>query len=208
MSRARWKPFLAATLFAVAIFAAGCAADDKPPPPAPDAGPQPKLLSDLSTVSDAPINPFAAVQPAPARGEGLLHDPALTRLLPGRARIRPIPASRAWLATRPIPARCACSTPRPHKFGEFLGGDSRSHLRKPDRGRAQRGNFANQAAHRNQGRRHHRDHGQKRQAHRTHSRATFGQGENRSDDARTSARRASGTRILPPRRFPTTAPTS
>jgi len=74
MSRARWKPFFTATLFAVAIFVAGCAAEDKPPSPAPDSGPQPKLVSDLSTVSDAPINPFAAGNAAPARGEGLLHD--------------------------------------------------------------------------------------------------------------------------------------
>ncbi len=31
MSRARRNPFFRATLFAVAIIAAGCAADDKPP---------------------------------------------------------------------------------------------------------------------------------------------------------------------------------
>src|ERR1700730_6939899 len=74
MIGARWKPFFTATLFAVAIFAAGCAADDKPPPPAPDSGPQPKLLSDLSTVSDAPINPLPAAHATPARGEGMLHD--------------------------------------------------------------------------------------------------------------------------------------
>jgi hypothetical protein len=74
MNRKRWNQFLAATLFAFAIFAAGCAADDKPPLPDPGSGPQPKLLSDLSTVSDVPIDPLAAVQAAPARGEGLLHD--------------------------------------------------------------------------------------------------------------------------------------
>jgi len=73
MSAARWKPFFTATLFAVAIFAAGCAAEEKPPPPAPDSSPQPKLVTDLSTVSDAHINPFAA-HAAPARGEGMLHD--------------------------------------------------------------------------------------------------------------------------------------
>jgi hypothetical protein len=57
-------------LFAGAILAAGCAAEDKPPPPVPAAGQQPKLLSDLSTVSDVPI----AVSAVPARGEGLLHE--------------------------------------------------------------------------------------------------------------------------------------
>jgi len=60
-------------LLAAAILAAGCAADDKPPPPAPDAGPQPKLLSDLSTVSTAPIDPLHT-NAVPAPGEGLLHD--------------------------------------------------------------------------------------------------------------------------------------
>ena len=74
MSRERWNQFFRAALFAVAILAAGCAADDKPPAANPDAGqPQPKLLSDLSTVSDVPINPLASVK-APARGDALLHD--------------------------------------------------------------------------------------------------------------------------------------
>ena len=41
----------------------------------PDAGqPQPKLLSDLSTVSDAHIDPLAAVHAVPPRGEGMLHE--------------------------------------------------------------------------------------------------------------------------------------
>jgi len=74
MSRERWNQFFRAALFAVAIFAAGCAADDKPPAANPDPGqPQAKLLSDLSTVSDVPINPLASVK-APARGDALLHD--------------------------------------------------------------------------------------------------------------------------------------
>ena len=66
MSRARWKRFFTATLFAAAILAAGCAAEDKPPPAAPDAGPQPKLLSDLSAVSDAPIDPLGRQRFPPA----------------------------------------------------------------------------------------------------------------------------------------------
>ncbi|HZC45265.1 MAG TPA: hypothetical protein VE243_02255 [Candidatus Acidoferrum sp.] len=73
MSRMPSKRFLATMLLAAAILFAGCAADDKPPAAAPGTGPQPKLLSDLSSVSDAPIDPLH-VNAAPARGEGLLHD--------------------------------------------------------------------------------------------------------------------------------------
>jgi hypothetical protein len=71
MSRARWNQVLAATLFAVAIFAAGCATDDRPPAPAPDSGSQPKLLSSLNDVAATPVNPFA-INPVPQRGEGIL----------------------------------------------------------------------------------------------------------------------------------------
>src|ERR1700684_1962760 len=74
MSREGSNQFFRAALFAVAILAAGCAADDKPPAANPDAGqPQPKLLTDLSSVSDTPINPLATVK-APARGDALLDD--------------------------------------------------------------------------------------------------------------------------------------
>jgi hypothetical protein len=73
MSRARTR-FFSAALLAASLFAAGCA-DDKPPPPMPDPGQsQPKLLSDLSTVSDARVDPLASVNAVPAPGEGLLHD--------------------------------------------------------------------------------------------------------------------------------------
>ena len=73
MSRAR-KRFFTAALLAAALLAAGCA-EDKPPPPMPDPGQaEPKLLSDLSTVSDAPVDPLANVNAVPAPGEGLLHD--------------------------------------------------------------------------------------------------------------------------------------
>ena len=75
MNRARWNRFFASTLLALALGAAGCAADDKPPAANPDPGqPQAKLLSDLSSVSDTPINPLAAVNAAPARGDALLQD--------------------------------------------------------------------------------------------------------------------------------------
>jgi hypothetical protein len=74
MSRAQRKRFFTAILFATAILTAGCAAD-QPPPAGVDAGPQPKLLSDLSAVSDAPIDPLRA-NAAPAPGGGLLRDEA------------------------------------------------------------------------------------------------------------------------------------
>jgi hypothetical protein len=74
MSRAQRKRFFTAALLATSLFAAGCA-DDKPPPPMPDPGQsQPKLLSDLSTVSDARVDPLASVNAVPAPGEGLLQD--------------------------------------------------------------------------------------------------------------------------------------
>jgi hypothetical protein len=65
--------FFAAPLFAIAIFAAGCAAEDKPPAPSPDASPQPKLLSSLNDVNATPVNPFAINQ-VPQRGEGMILD--------------------------------------------------------------------------------------------------------------------------------------
>ena len=73
MSRAQRNRFFTAPILAVAIFAAGCAADDKPPLPVSDAGAQPKLVSDLSTVSDAPIDPLG-VNAVPAPGEGMMHE--------------------------------------------------------------------------------------------------------------------------------------
>jgi hypothetical protein len=74
MSRAQRKRVFTAALLATSLFAAGCA-DDKPPPPMPDPGQsQPKLLTDLSTVSDARVDPLASVNAVPAPGEGLLQD--------------------------------------------------------------------------------------------------------------------------------------
>jgi len=73
MSRAPRKRFFTIALFAAALLVAGCAAEDKPPPPSPDAGPQPKLLSNLNDVASVPVNPLA-IDTVPARGEGLLRD--------------------------------------------------------------------------------------------------------------------------------------
>jgi hypothetical protein len=72
MSRTPSTRFLPAIVLAAAILTAGCAADDQPPTAVPDA-PQPKLLSDLSSVSNAPIDPLHVNTP-PARGEGLLRE--------------------------------------------------------------------------------------------------------------------------------------
>ncbi len=120
MIRARWKPFLSAALLAVAIVAAGCAADDKPPPPAPDAGPQPKLLSDLSSVSDAPINPFAA-QPAPAPGEGLLHDSSPDAVTAGPRTYQTDPGISRVVGNDANPGTVRLLNSKAAQFGDFSG---------------------------------------------------------------------------------------
>jgi hypothetical protein len=73
MKRAAGKRVFTVAIFAAAIFVAGCAADDKPPAPVADAGAQPKLVSDLSSVSNAPIDPLH-VNDVPATGEGLVRE--------------------------------------------------------------------------------------------------------------------------------------
>ncbi len=75
MSRAplKLKRFFALAILAAAVFAAGCA-EDQPPPPMPDPGqPQVKLLTNLNDVAATPVNPLA-IEQAPAPGEGLLRD--------------------------------------------------------------------------------------------------------------------------------------
>jgi hypothetical protein len=118
MSRARWKPFFTAMLFAVAIFAAGCAADDKPPPPAPDSGPQPKLLSDLSTVSDVPINPLAA-NATPARGEGMLHDSSPDAVTAGPRTFQTDPGISRVVGNEANPGTVRLLNAKAAQFGNF-----------------------------------------------------------------------------------------
>ena len=61
-----------AAMLATAILTAGCA-EQPPPPPSPVADAQaPKLVTDLSTLSDAPINPLRP-EAVPEKGSGLLH---------------------------------------------------------------------------------------------------------------------------------------
>jgi hypothetical protein len=119
MSRGRWKPFFTATLFAVAIFAAGCAAEDKPPPPAPDSGPQPKLLSDLSTVSDAPINPLASANAAPARGEGMLHDSSPNAVTAGPRTFQMEPGISRVVGNESNPGTVRLLNAKAAQFGDF-----------------------------------------------------------------------------------------
>jgi len=62
----------AAGLLAAAIAVAGCADQDKPPEPAPGEVPAAKMVTDLSSVSSAKIDPLGT-NAVPRRGEGLLH---------------------------------------------------------------------------------------------------------------------------------------
>ena len=118
MSRARWKPLFRATFFALAIFAAGCAAEDKPPTPAPDSGPQPKLLSDLSSVSDVHINPFAA-NAAPARGEGLLHDSSSHAVTAGPRTFQTDPGISRVVGNEANPGTVRLLNTKAAQFGDF-----------------------------------------------------------------------------------------
>jgi hypothetical protein len=63
----------AAGLLAAAIAVAGCADQDKPPEPAPGEVPAAKMVTDLSSVSSATIDPLGT-NAVPQRGEGLLHN--------------------------------------------------------------------------------------------------------------------------------------
>jgi len=118
MRRLTWNRCLAAALFAAAIFAAGCAADEKPPLPAPDAGPQPKLLSSLNDVNATPVNPFAINQ-VPERGEGMLVDhgpvsagPRTYQTEPGISRV---------VGNEENPGTVRLLNTKAAKFGSFSG---------------------------------------------------------------------------------------
>lgn len=118
MRRLTWNRFLTAALFAAAIFAAGCAADEKPPAPSPDAGPQPKLLSSLNDVNAVPVNPFAINQ-VPERGEGILVDhgpvsagPRTYQTEPGISRV---------IGNEENPATVRLLNAKAAKFGTFSG---------------------------------------------------------------------------------------
>jgi len=121
MSRAPSKPFFAAILFAVAIFAGGCAADDKPPAPAPDAGAQPKLLTDLSTVSDVPIHPFDAANPAPAPGDALLHDTSEDAVTEGPRTFQTDPGISRVVGNEGNPGTVRLLNTKAAQFGDFSG---------------------------------------------------------------------------------------
>jgi hypothetical protein len=118
MSCARWRPFFTATLFAVAVFAAGCAAEDKPPPPAPDSGSQPKLLSNLSSVSDVHINPLAA-HAAPARGEGMLHDSSSDAVTAGPRTFQTDPGISRVVGNEANPGTVRLLNAKAAQFGDF-----------------------------------------------------------------------------------------
>ena len=66
------RKICAAGLVMAAIMIAGCA-QDKPPEAAPGAAPVPQMVTDLSSVSSAPIDPLGT-HAVPKRGEGLLHE--------------------------------------------------------------------------------------------------------------------------------------
>jgi hypothetical protein len=116
MSRAQRKRFFTAALFATAVLIAGCAAEDKPPPAIPGAGPQPKLLSDLSAVSDAPVDPLGAGA-VPAPGEGLLRDQAAVSA--GPRTFETAPGVSRPVGTERTPGTVRLLNAKAAKFGMF-----------------------------------------------------------------------------------------
>ncbi len=116
MSRAQWNRLFTAAVLAGAILTAGCAAEDKPPPAMPGAGPQPKLLSDLAAVSDAPIDPLGA-NAVPAPGEGLLHDEAAVSA--GPRTFETEPGISRQVGTERNPGTVRLLNDKAAKFGNF-----------------------------------------------------------------------------------------
>jgi hypothetical protein len=118
VSCTRSSRFFRAALLAVAILTAGCAAEDKPPAPMPDPGqPQAKLLTDLSTVSDAPIDPLAAVHAVPASGEGMLHESQSTS--PGPRTYEAEPGITRTVGNDANPGTVRLLNGKAAKFGTF-----------------------------------------------------------------------------------------
>ncbi|HKN13321.1 MAG TPA: hypothetical protein VJX68_08995 [Candidatus Binatus sp.] len=116
MSRAPRKRFFTAAFFAVAILA-GCATNDKPPPPMPDAGAQqPKLLGSLSDVSSTPVDPLG-VNAVPAPGEGLLHDAGPVSA--GPRTFEEDPGISREIGTERNPATVRLLNNKAAKFGNF-----------------------------------------------------------------------------------------
>jgi hypothetical protein len=110
------RGFLIATMFAAAILIAGCATNDKPPPPVPDAGAQPKLLSNLNEVVAVPVNPFAIDQ-VPTRGEGILVDQGPASAGPGTYETDP--GISREIGTERNPATARLLNAKAAKFGNF-----------------------------------------------------------------------------------------
>jgi len=115
MIRPRPKRFFTAAILTAAIFAAGCAADDKPPPPVADAGAQPKVLSDLSSVSDAPIDPLG-VNSVPAPGEGMVHE---TTVSGGRRTFDTDPGISKEVGTDRNPGTVRLLNTKAARYGNF-----------------------------------------------------------------------------------------
>lgn len=86
--------------------------------PAPDSGPQPKLLSDLSTVSDVPINPLAA-KATPARAEGMLHDSSLDAVTPGPRTFQTDPGISRVVGNEANPGTVRLLNAKAAQFGDF-----------------------------------------------------------------------------------------
>ena len=118
MSRVRLNRFFTAMLFAVAIFATGCAADDRPPAPVPDAAPQPRLLSSLNDVAATPVNPFTIHQ-VPQRGEGMLLDKGAAS--PGPRTYQDVPGMSRVVGNESNPGTVRLLNGKAAKFGTFAG---------------------------------------------------------------------------------------
>jgi hypothetical protein len=114
----RTREFLTAMLLVAAILVAGCAADDRPPPPAPGAGPQPQLLTDLSAVSNAPIDPLHVNAP-PTRGEGLIREQA--SVTAGPRTFETDPGISREVGPESNPATMRLLNSKAAQFGNFCG---------------------------------------------------------------------------------------